>query len=42
MFKTFVEKALDGYAMGFVIGVTMGFVFGYIGVIWAISEPLGG
>ena len=38
---TFIEKALDGYALGFVIGIVMGFMFGYIGVIWAISEPIG-
>lgn len=39
---TFIEKAIDGYAMGFVIGIVMGFMFGCIGVIWAISEPIGG
>ena len=37
-----IEKALDGFALGFMVGMGLGVAFAFFGFMWVLREPIGG
>ena len=38
---TWIDRVIDGFTMGLVIGICTGVPLGFVMFLWALSEPIG-